>query len=207
MDCNNKKISEMEWAACIKPLDIIPIVQYGVNKVITAAQLIDQIEPHSQDADLALAKAAEALASAKNAIDIAKSAMCVAESTYTKLGEFKDILSALQTTVNNLVITVNCDLQKRLETIEKSIADNATAAKVSIIPEKVNTTTLYNLYQGGSTIDKQIGVISVPDVKTTTVTKGKYTTCTSTTSNNITNYVVDVDMDAVKAELANFLLG
>ena len=207
MDCNNKKISEMEQAACIKPLDIIPIVQQGVNKVITAAQLIDQIEPYSQDADLALAKAAEALASAKNAIDIAKSAMCVAESTYTKLGEFKDILSALQTTVNNLVITVNCDLQKRLETIEKSIADNATAAKVSIIPEKVNTTTLYNLYQGGSTIDKQIGVISVPDVKTTTVTKGKYTTCTSTTYNNITNYVVDVDMDAVKAELANFLLG
>ena len=172
--CKPQKISQLDNTNCLLPNDIIPVVQKGTNRTISAKNLIDQIinrikdilpgsseamciaveakklaEQASADATQALKNLANALAYATKAYQLA----CQMDSRIQALEGDHALIIELQDALALLTRQVNINTQRINDIINSNI--------LKITTDADNNYTTYTFYVD----NRKIGEIKVPKPK------------------------------------------
>lgn len=172
--CKPQKISQLDNTNCLLPNDIIPVVQKGANRTISAKNLIDQIinrikdilpgsseamciaveakklaEQASADATQALKNLANALAYATKAYQLA----CQMDARIQALEGDHALIIELQDALALLTRQVNINTQRINDIINSNI--------LKITTDADNNYTIYTFYVD----NRKIGEIKVPKSK------------------------------------------
>lgn len=110
MTCENKKITQMEQTDILFPLDIMPLVQQGKNKIISIENLVQELQKlihcnldcADYDIHCALAKAEDALNKSIETLKIVNNAWDAATKAYVLAVDDKEGLKNLSTEVLNI---------------------------------------------------------------------------------------------------------
>ena len=110
MTCEDKKITQMEQTDILFPLDIMPLVQQGKNKIISIENLVQELQKlihcnldcADYDIHCALAKAEDALNKSIETLKIVNNAWDAATKAYVLAVDDKEGLKNLSTEVLNI---------------------------------------------------------------------------------------------------------
>lgn len=144
MNCEPKKISELLKTSTLHPEDLIPLVQCGVNKVINAKDLIDQIIALAQESgdQNALCLALQAKNLAMKASADAEQALKDICKAIVLAQKALDAVCSLTSRVNELERTID-RLQRELNELKKIVEyiRNRSYEVVKTVNETNHTTT------------------------------------------------------------------
>ena len=152
MACESKRISELPGVTKVYPNDLIPIVQDGTNKYITAKDLLG-CHDHSGD-DCCCS---QALSKAITALDFSRTAMDLANKAYDKACQVGTKLAALEEKVAEHD-TLICNIRSQITQIFNKFEELEGNLKVTIQLSIDDQNKKYKVLQG----TREVETILVP---------------------------------------------